>query len=85
MFGTMKHQLYIYMYMYIIMFVTQHDFCILQGDSGGPLMCRDPRGVWSLVGVTSWGVEVGESSECVGLTVFTEVVGFLEWIEQNID
>ncbi|XP_026548840.1 ovochymase-1 [Notechis scutatus] len=31
-----------------------------KGDSGGPLACRKASGLWTLVGITSWGIGCGK-------------------------
>ncbi|XP_013932022.1 PREDICTED: ovochymase-1 [Thamnophis sirtalis] len=31
-----------------------------KGDSGGPLACRKASGIWTLVGITSWGIGCGK-------------------------
>lgn len=49
------------------------------GDSGGPMYVRTADGSWSVVGVTSAGVEVFQS--CIGLNnSFTDVRANREWI-----
>ena len=51
------------------------------GDSGGPLSCELSSGVWSVLGVVSWG-----SPLCNGLdryTVFTRVSLYNDWIQRN--
>jgi len=47
-----------------------------QGDSGGPLVCES-NGVYSQVGVTSWGFKCGGKYP----GVYTEVSLYLDWIE----
>ncbi|XP_067928262.1 MAM and LDL-receptor class A domain-containing protein 1-like [Watersipora subatra] len=51
------------------------------GDSGGPLMCADvSTGSWFLRGIVSFG-----ENECLSLekpNVFTEVIFYLNWIEE---
>lgn len=47
-------------------------------------MCEDHRGIWTLQGITSWGIELYETHECVGLTVFTKVEAFQDWIKMTI-
>ena len=52
------------------------------GDSGGPLLA-DHRGQrWSVVGITSFGVECGRP-DFPG--VYTRVDRYLDWIQQNLD
>lgn len=49
-----------------------------QGDSGGPLACK-VNGVYTLLGVTSWGYECGES---FAPGIYTKVGLLREWIDQ---
>lgn len=53
-------------------------FILLQGDSGGPLVCQND-GVWTLVGVVSWG-----SSWCNPFSpgVYTRVTKFIPWVRE---
>lgn len=53
-------------------------FVLLQGDSGGPLVCQND-GVWTLVGVVSWG-----SSWCNPFSpgVYTRVTKFIPWVRE---
>ncbi|XP_069878011.1 chymotrypsinogen B-like [Dipodomys merriami] len=48
------------------------------GDSGGPLVCKK-GGVWTQVGIVSWG-----SGFCPGDTpaVFTRITAVLDWVKQ---
>lgn len=49
------------------------------GDSGGPLMSQDSTGLWNIVGITSFG-----SFPCNGLSVYTNVKSYLNWINSNM-
>ncbi|XP_003743910.1 trypsin [Galendromus occidentalis] len=51
-----------------------------QGDSGGPLVCEE-NGAHLLAGITSFGVDCGDSKHP---TVFTRVSSFRRWIDSNI-
>ncbi|XP_072547723.1 chymotrypsin-like protease CTRL-1 [Salminus brasiliensis] len=52
-----------------------------QGDSGGPLVCQNNSGVWTQVGIVSWG-----TSNCNVRTpaVYARVSYLRSWIDQTI-
>lgn len=53
-----------------------------QGDSGGPMACQRPAdGRWILLGVTSNGDGCGRPGRP---GVYSQVAGFLSWIEETI-
>ena len=54
----------------------------MPGDSGGPLLADRLGSGWSVVGVTSFGVECGRP-DFPG--VYTRVDQYLDWIQQNLD
>ena len=57
----------------------RHVSCVVQGDSGGPLSCQDQRGIWFVVGITSFGVSwCSESFD-------TRVTAYIDWIQQTLD
>nr|XP_004650757.2 ovochymase-2 [Jaculus jaculus] len=62
-----------------------------QGDSGGSLMCQNKKGMWTLAGVTSWGLGCGRSwrnnkqkKEQGSPGIFTDVSKVLPWIYEHI-
>ncbi|CAD7082342.1 unnamed protein product [Hermetia illucens] len=72
--------------------VTDSNICIYtgvgkgtcNGDSGGPLTYTDENGRKIIVGLTSFGSDIG----CVEPgwpSVFTRITSFLDWIEENSD
>ncbi|KAM4833718.1 chymotrypsinogen B-like [Thomomys bottae] len=50
------------------------------GDSGGPLVC-EKGGVWSQVGIVSWG-----SPQCIANmpAVFTRITALLPWVKETL-
>ena len=60
----------------------KRDACI--GDSGGPLVCRDPSGIWKLIGLTSWGgPDACGAAKQPG--VYTRVEHYMDWIKERVD
>jgi len=51
-----------------------------QGDSGGPLVCEE-NGIYTLAGLTSFGVICGSSQFPA---VFTRLSSFRTWIDRNL-
>ncbi|NWI11820.1 OVCH2 protein, partial [Crypturellus soui] len=54
------------------------------GDSGGPLVCpsEDGSGLYTLNGITSWGLGCGKKSYP---GVYTNISVFVDWIKQSIN
>jgi len=52
---------------------------VCHGDSGGPLACIDDSGVWTVVGITSFGW-----GNC-DLSVFARVSTYIPWIKETMD
>ena len=59
--------------------VAGEDSC--QGDSGGPLVSSPGDGVWSVVGLVSWGRRCGVKNR---YGVYTRISTFLPWISQQL-
>lgn len=55
--------------------------CLLQGDSGGPLVHLDSDGVYTLVGITSFGSNAGCQKGYPA--AFTRVTSYLNWIQST--
>ena len=52
------------------------------GDSGGPLVCRMGSQGYTLVGITSWGINPCGSSTP---GVYTNIHSYIDWIDENIN
>ena len=49
-------------------------------------MCADKRGVWTLVGVVSWGpIDPANGISCMGYSVYAQVDNYLEWIDARMN
>ena len=53
----------------------------IKGDSGGPLVCVS-SGVWTLTGVTSWGIGCGDEQSP---GIYTNVAKYTRWINHFIN
>ena len=64
--------------------VTIQYICLgLQGDSGGPLVFLENDGLYTEVGIVSFGAAAGCT---LGYPVpFTRVISYLSWISANTD
>ncbi|XP_073898190.1 transmembrane protease serine 11D [Castor canadensis] len=51
-----------------------------QGDSGGPLVQEDPRRLWFILGIVSWGYQCGIPNRP---GVYTQVPTYRDWIKQQ--
>ncbi|XP_058047667.1 ovochymase-1 [Ahaetulla prasina] len=68
----------------------RRDAC--KGDSGGPLACRKASGIWTLVGITSWGIGCGKgwvtdktiSGNRGSPGIFSKVNELLDFITQHL-
>ncbi|ESO03220.1 hypothetical protein HELRODRAFT_174119 [Helobdella robusta] len=54
-----------------------------KGDSGSPYVCRDPNGIWTQVGITSFGVPVDFDKSCTN-SIFTRVPAFIQFIHDTM-
>ena len=63
---------------------------ICDGDSGGPLLCIDLGGRWTIEGVSSFSLSsqarhAGQIVYCDGVSGYTQVDAFLQWIKPVLD
>lgn len=49
------------------------------GDSGGPLLCRDPRGRWTVFGITSFGEGCGKRGK---FGIYTRLPNYVRWVHR---
>jgi secreted trypsin-like serine protease len=62
--------------------VTFQYICLaLQGDSGGPLVYQEDDGIYTGVGIVSFGAAAG--CQLGYPVVFTRLTSFLSWISTN--
>ena len=53
---------------------------VFQGDSGGPLAVKDNEGLFTAVGITSWGY--GCADDTPG--VYADIPYYEQWIRDNL-
>ncbi len=58
---------------------THRDSC--NGDSGGPLQIRDDNGIYTQVGVVSWGTNDDSGACGINYGVYTRVSAYTDWID----
>ena len=61
---------------------TSVRFCMwcFQGDTGGPLSCRDQHGIWKVIGVNSFLLDL--SCE---MNVVAKINSFINWIQDTMN
>ena len=55
--------------------------CILQNDSGGPLVQKNKKGIYTLIGIVSYGTGCG-LRKYPG--VYTKVASYMDWLDENM-
>jgi secreted trypsin-like serine protease len=66
---------------FISRITSQYICLLLQGDSGGPLVYLESDGIYTEVGIVSFGSSAGCQKGYPA--VFTRVTSYLSWIESN--
>jgi len=59
--------------------LSRSEVDVCQGDSGGPLACQNQQGVWSVIGVTSFGFRQCQPS------IFARVSTYVQWIRNYVN